>query len=76
MNRPRAVDFLDEDEKEVEKRNFSEEEPLVIERCDSGSDVEELNLSGVEGETEIVQDQDVKNVKTLPSGAISKGKKD
>lgn len=69
MNRPRAVDFLDEDEKEVEKRNFSEEEPLVIE----GSESEEGNLSGVESESEIVQE--VENVKTLPSGAISKGKK-
>ena len=69
MNRPRAVDFLDEDEKGVEKRNFSEEEPLVIE----GSESEEGNLSGVESESEIVQE--VENVKTLPSGAISKGKK-
>ena len=73
MNRPRAVDFLDEDEKEVEKRNFSEEEPLVIEGSDNGSEGEEGNVSGVESESEIVQE--VENVKTLPSGAISKGKK-
>jgi hypothetical protein len=62
--------FLDEDEKEVETktRNFSDEEPLVVE----GNEEEEggIVLNDFDSETH----EEVKNVSTLPSGAISKGK--
>lgn len=70
MNRPRAVDFLEEDEKEVETKNFSDEEPLIIERNENGESlIEGDNVSEAE------EAEEVKNVDTLPSGAISKGKK-
>ena len=73
MNRPRAVDFLEsEDEKEVETRNLSDEEPLVIEReSHSGSerDSDRDNEHSADN-----NNAEAENVNTLPSGAISKGK--
>lgn len=69
MNRPRAVDFLGEDEKEVEKRNFNDEEPLIIEanEIENKSKTNDAEATDSEVETEKVEHV------TLPSGAISKG---
>lgn len=69
MNRPRAVDFLEEDEKEVELRKFNDEEPLIIEEneIENKSETDYAEATVAEAETE-----EVEHV-TLPSGAISKG---
>ena len=68
-NRPRAVDFLDdnEDENRKERANLNEEEPVYVE---FDSETESNKADNYESEPET--DEPV-NVETLPSGAISKG---
>lgn len=76
MNRPRAVDFLDTKEEEIgslnenANKNISEEEPLVI-----GQESPEENGDEQENHEQESEGEDEKTVDTLPSGAISKGKK-
>ena len=76
MNRPRAVDFLENDGP-AEREEFSDEEPIIIGQDDNENeigggeeieDVEENDLSEIESESES------EVINTLPSGAISKGK--
>lgn len=76
MNRPRAVDFLDEKEVEVSassgdksgnEKEYSDEEPLIVEQ-DEQEHTEEL----VEQE-EDKSSHEEQPAETLPSGAISKG---
>ena len=71
-NRPRAVDFLDDNEEEgrKERANLSEEEPVYVEFEPNDSDNEANETDVIESEPET--DEPV-NVETLPSGAISKG---
>jgi len=65
-NRPRAVDFLNDEDEEPAKeiKNISDEEPVCVSEAES----EVESGSGSEKESEQGE-----NVETLPSGAISKG---
>ena len=69
-NRPRAVDFLDDNENEdrSERSNLSEEEPVYVEFEANDSETEANETH--ESEPETIESV---NVATLPSGAISKG---
>ena len=73
MNRPRAVDFLDQKEAEESFKNedFSDEEPLVIEEEREQEFESEENSNN---DTEDIQESNESVIETLPSGAISKGK--
>lgn len=66
MNRPRAVDFLDDNrvENEDDSRILEDEQPVIVER-EIGEDYNESD----EGE-----EKEEEQREALPSGAISKGK--
>ena len=70
-NRPRAVDFLDDEgehEFDNRKENLTEEEPAYV----SEGEAQEQEFEG-ESEGELEPELEDRNIETLPSGAISKG---
>lgn len=71
-NRPKAVDFLNDEEEEgqIDNKTFSEEEPIYV----PASENEEIKDEDKEFEGENESSSKEGNVETLPSGAISKGK--
>ena len=68
-NRPKAVDFLHDDEPDNGKEDkiLSEEEPIFV------SEAEAEVEAGIEGENETESECEEGNVESLPSGAMSKG---
>lgn len=69
-NRPKAVDFLNDDDHEKEEaKNLSDEEPVLV----SEAEAEENEGGADESESELDNSNAKSNVETLPSGAISKG---